>query len=1312
MNESLLNQLEEESNRFEVERAAEKEAEAKLQAEAMEEAVGKGEKAGPPSPEYQSQEMKDQGERANNPSPEPKQYQNAFEYLQSGNSIAGNPLESIEDLSLPGQGLADTALDFASGLLPWLKPLDEAYEEMSGRGEQGTAANFVRESSAFVLPTLLTGNFVSGLFGSAAKRLGFASLTTGVAKKAGTVAVDMGVGAGVDAVSDYSLEPGNLSDLLSKHLGIQTPWVHLEGDSPDVTKQKNVAEGAALGGVVGALELALSSNRFTQQIPKIINKIINKKTGKEISFKKGVDSVAATDKARKEAQTAEAVIRFKNDPEGQQGYDPFVNEPHEPQARAVQDVEADPIAFKADNAAIQNNAGTYNGRARPAVTVHFKNDYLEAADASEEGKMLDRLAAELDEVTIETQVGGQKISAEEVEKAVDNLVTAAFNEPEDFIKQFKDLRTATDSILGNKVEYLSEDGMEVATAAYKRFFEMADPARSRASAVLATQTAGNVADAAAAVEKLGQNFDTTRQQELVFSALRILLPEIRKNQFISGKKLQLKQLVKKQKKEKQGLSATWFDDAQRQFTVDLKEKNAETLRFLDQMVDISRENPEYFKPLMREFQKTNGRIDSIEKLARLAENRLGFWKKYFYDGNTEMPSYVIDLLQQTRYNSVLFGMAPIRAAEGAGKALILKPVTTVVGSKIGGDDETFKRALFVYGGIRENIMKAFKVMGDEYRFAVDNPEAAAARGREDFKTSQLGDRETLDELAEAWRKNGEFGKLATWNITKFMTGVQNHWIPRLGINVMTGLDGFTKSLSASFSARSKAYGDLFDATNGAPDVNEFRKLQADLYKQAFDSNGVLTDEVAKKVSGEINLNEDLQMVTALEGFMRHVPVAKSIFLFPRTGLNEMGYVATFSPTGLIGQGLGRARKVMKAQSQFEIDEALLEHGYKTGDNAAFKVLQAEYRGRQIAATGLVMGAALWALDGNLTGAGSYDGAERKRMRDMGQPEFSIRMPGGEWRSYEGMGWVTTFLGLVGSIAYEGQRMDSNITEDWWRALTYAVSMNITNKTFFSSFEPLVKALSGEEGELNRWFAMQIDTQAPFAGLRSMANQAFTPQLKDVENHWFAYLKNRWKHIPAVGDSLVDKVDVYSGEPINYADTMTASINALLPYFNLNPSIEPWREALLRTGWDGLQTPRRNPINNRELTKEQLNYIGTYMGKNFQLGKKVEKLLMNPDGKEMKDVWKQDLKEYAENRGFRGQEAFPINKMRLYELLNELHNEAFNQAWASLERNRADLVNQGILQKITDDKINQGNFKGAADTADNLREDIRQYNSTN
>ena len=57
---------------------------------------------------------------------------------------------------------------------------------------------------------------------------------------------------------------------------------------------------------------------------------------------------------------------------------------------------ADPIAFKVDNAKIQSNIGTVNGRARPAVTDHFKEDFLKAPDGTERGEMLNQVGAVLD----------------------------------------------------------------------------------------------------------------------------------------------------------------------------------------------------------------------------------------------------------------------------------------------------------------------------------------------------------------------------------------------------------------------------------------------------------------------------------------------------------------------------------------------------------------------------------------------------------------------------------------------------------------------------------------------------------------------------------------------------------------------------------------------------------------------------------------------------------------------------------------------------------------------------------------------------
>ena len=86
-------------------------------------------------------------------------------------------------------------------------------------------------------------------------------------------------------------------------------------------------------------------------------------------------------------------------------------------------------------------------------------------------------------------------------------------------------------------------------------------------------------------------------------------------------------------------------------------------------------------------------------------------------------------------------------------------------------------------------------------------------------------------------------------------------------------------------------------------------------------------------------------------------------MFPRTGVNAINLAATFTPTGILGQSIGRARKVLNAKTQLEIDDALTSHGYKAGDMVAFEALKSEYVGRQIMGSAVTMGAAIWALGG-------------------------------------------------------------------------------------------------------------------------------------------------------------------------------------------------------------------------------------------------------------------------------------------------------------------------------------------------------------
>ena len=1304
--------------------AAEAEEQLKQQQMAveMEEDVAAGEKSGPPSPGYEQEQMQPTSDVTSEP-PVSEEVEDteqptndgigtgALDYLSSGGSIGGNPMETFQDLALLGQGLVDTTMDVASSLLPWLKPADEWWEQTSGKEDQAPEDKFVRDLSAIVIPTALIGNPIAGGLSSGATRLGFTGLTKGGINALGRVGVDMAVGTGIESFSDQTSEEGNASDILNQTLGIQTPWATQEGDSPDVIYKKNMYESAALGGVVGIIDVALSSStlgKVAKQVTKVFPKgkasqaaIENSTASSYISFKKGqeqppqptpMEKVEATDQARVDAQNDEAVERYSLDPDGFYGYDDFVNEPHEPQKRAVPDFTADPVKFKLDNAKIQNNAGTVNGSPNPAVTPGFKKAFGKAADGTDRSELLEETAKGL-EPKFDVMVGEQRLTSQQVDDAIENLVSTAFNEPADFKAKFNELVTATDSVLGNNTKSLTEDGFITATGAYKRLLDMISPRQQEASAVIVSQSAGNVSNTAKAVSLIGDTMDTTRQQELIWDALKIMMPEIRVNQFLSGKRLQLKNIAKSGDKTK---VKNFIDESSGQLDNQIKQNKKNVEEFLDTALAVSRENPEYFKPLLREFEKSNGEVDTLYKLSRLAEKKISFWKKAFIDGEPEVPSLFVRQLQSARYNNILTGLAPVRAAAGAFTGLIGKPVTTFAGAALTGDAATFKRSMFVYGGIRENIQRGFTNLADEWRHAVNSPELSAARQRKDFQDVILQDIETMDEMAEGWRAKGEFGKVAMWNITKGLSYFNNNPVVKSGINAMTAIDGFTKSFSASMSARSRAYDELFDEASGAIDVESFTSLQSKLYDESFDRTGLLKDDVATLVAGELNLNMDSKTVTALEGIMQHVPVAKAIFMFPRTGINAVKLVSTFSPTGLLGQSIGRGRAIANAVTQAEIDEVLVTHGYKPGNNQAFQGLKSEYKGREIMGGAVVMGAAMYALNGNLTGSGPSDPAERKRMQDLGWTEYSFRDWNGEWRSYKGLEPFDTFLGLTADIVYEGTRMDSAVTEEWFQTLAHSISMNISNKTFLSGFEPVVRILNGDPGAGQRFLAMQANGFTPGAGIRSILNKAIAPQLKDVDKTFWGYYANLNKFIPPVGSELNDLLDIYTGKPIDYTDGINRAVNAVLPFFKTNGGNEEWRQKLLATGWDNLQTVKANPISGQPMTPEERHFVNNWIGQHYGLDKKLEEFFNKGDG-----WYDRQLKAYAKKRGLKSQAQFPIKKTFVHEYLDELHNAAYKAAFGALESQRTDLYNKGVLQKATEDQIQQGDYAGANDSAQQL-----------
>ena len=1181
-------------------------------------------------------------------------------------------------------GTLDTVFD-AVGLVPWLKPVDKWWDDRKPKYEN-PLNDAVRKASSVIIPSLIAGGATVGAVGKATQAMNISKRS----RILGGLAAELGVDTAVTAIASTSTEDENIAQALNEWLGTDIPWATRDEDSPDVRRQKNILENAGMGAGLSVLQAFFALRKAAKIVPTDPEaaKLVEAAEALKVTDDTVADSVEAVQQRQILAQTDEAEARMLADPEGQ-NYDAFVNEPAEPQARAVINTDANPIAAKVDQARIQNNVGTTNGRMTPVVTESFQKKFMQAADGTERAENLDEVFQGM-RPGVDAIIGKTKLSAAQIDAAVDNLTNSIFNaDLQDFTKTIEDMKKT----LYEGEKFFGEEEWVIASQSFRRAFdEMFNADNMRASAMITQQAGDNVADAARAVSLIGDTADTTRQQEIIFDKLNIIAQEIRANQYIAGRSLEYKKLVKNANPAQ---VSEWMADQAANFTENLQKAKEKSTTVIQTLKDISKENPEYLKPLIKAYDTTNGQVDTIYKLNRWAEEHIGVIKKGLIDQNPSIPSYVLQGLDGIRYNSVLNGLAPVRALFGNLISSTIKPISVMAGSKFVGDDATFKRAMFTFGGVAETFQRGLKMMADEWRYAVSNPEGAALRGRADLYQSKLNDFESMDAMAEVWKKEGKNGKVALWNMAKGLSWYNNTWFSRLGVNAMYAMDGMNNSFQASVIARSQAYDEIFEQTGGVIDDN-FMKLfeakQQELYSKSFDKTGLLTNEAAKHAAGEIALNLDSKVVDSLEGMLKKFPIAKSMFMFPRTGVNALEFGWSFNPMSNLGPAVTKARRVLGAKTTEEITEALAEHGMEYSMEA-FQALKSEYIGRQLMGSTVITGAALWALNGSLTGNGPQDAGERNRMIAMGWQPLSMKVPGTDrWVSYKGLEPFDTLLGLIGDVVYQGGRADEAWTEEIFQKILASVTMNITNKSFLSGFEPLVGMLSGDEGNFNRFLANTADTLLPYAGTRSIFSKAITPQLKDVERDFFGYLANRNKFLPGVGDGLEDMVDLYTGEPIKYFEPLTAGINAVLPFFKVNGGMEPWRQWLLSTGWDNLQTVRTNPITSEPLNPKERQFVNNWIASNVDLKGSIEKMMNQPNS-----YWDKQMKLYTKRRGLQTQSEFGIKNTIVHKELDRLHNDAFKYAWAAYEQQNAQAANIGALKNLRDRRLQSGAVTAASQT---------------
>ena len=272
-------------------------------------------------------------------------------------------------------------------------------------------------------------------------------------------------------------------------------------------------------------------------------------------------------------------------------------------------------------------------------------------------------------------------------------------------------------------------------------------------------------------------------------------------------------------------------------------------------------------------------------------------------------------------------------------------------------------------------------------------------------------------------------------------------------------------------------------------------------------------------------------------------------------------------------------------------------------------------------------------------------------------------------------------------------------EDIYRKTAHAITMNVTNQTFFKQFEPLAALLGKDPTAWSRFAVNAANMIVPLSGLRGIVNNTFAPQLKDVERDLGSMIADR---MFPIANTLEDEIDIYTGQPINYVNPINAGINAVLPFFKSNGGMEPWRQWLVGTGWDGGSRIRKNPDTGMEYTPADRQWIHRYIAQHMNLPGQIQALSESPELNAELQEYKQQL-----DAGQFTQAEFPVEKTAAYRELNAIHDRAFKLAHLAWVHKNLQHTRGGALKNQVENQILYGDIKGAAESATALRKQNKE-----
>jgi len=1249
-----------------------------------------------------------------------------------------------------GMGLFDFPMDLI-GLLPGGDKLDEGWDDATAF--KNPVLQSVRKLSSIVIPTLMGSKAIGTKLGPMMAADDVPWLAKSLTNIGAYGALDVGV-IGVSDVGEDDNAARALVDFFPDTFGpdgsVPLPkfLVTLDGDSPSVRKYKNMFEAGGLSIATNILgywvaagkptlkwynplddtarqyknaEVSLNAdNQILVEIQEI-DELLAKSAGKINRVDKSTllakrqllvdkaQSVGTIEDYVKNAESSQidqnnikAAAKLEADPAAMD-LDPdvnpaFVNEA----AKAKQSIPPGNVARNmADTTVIKD--GKVTGSPAPVISDAMRTKGLTVGDTSRDAVMGVAEQAR-DAGNFNAVVDGFRVSNKQMNagawKIFRSIVAA------DNLDEVKNLFLDNKSVINlgkglYKKEYANEEQFGAALFALR---ELTDRYLGRGimqSSARVMDTLGReVSDMAQATRQLAPNVNDDRVMDLILDKMEYLMTELGVNKYVRG--WQLKQ------------ADNWYntlgaaDDPETAIQI-LKGEFLEAegaiaekaQAFTQELKRLQVENPLALKPLVTQFERSGGDVDTLAKLMKWASDEitpLGMLKS---PNPTKMNKWAQGAWA-VGYNNILSGLAAGRAILGNTAGLIAKPITAFTGGTLegllaGGDFSAVKRSMYYYGGVFETNRRVMKDSWKMMKKSWKDPDAMLDTMRKDFVQAETIDWDALDDTRRIWQAEGDWGKIIQLDSARAMYDL-SRWAPmRAGMTFLQSADAGLNAASATYISRLRAYDDVFTKT-GKVDLDAIAIAEKKNYASYFDADGRLTDKASKAVSGELALNQQDYLSDQINKVVTRYPFMKTIFMFPRTLSNSMKLALSWTPIATI-PGLTKYGDTIWAKTPDDIAKAMQRHGLdinKTPNaEAIFKNLQTEYKGRLAFSGMLTLGLYQYAMGGNVRGNGSHIPSTRKMDRDqLGFTEKTIKDPiTGNWISFKGMPMVEPVLTMLGDLAYYGRDIDSSIAEDIIDKLSWTLSATFLSDSVMTGLEPLVAVMNGDMTWFSRYAANTTRVFLPMSGAAGVLSKAIDSTQKDIHDNFMHYIINR---TPAMSLGLPKQVDIYTGNYLNDINNpILRIINALSP-IQVSGTDEPWRKDLRDSGYDGLSMLKSDSTGSYQYTGSEREYVNKLIGKQ-QIYKDIEKILKKPKYQDQIGVLRahrasNDDTEYA--RITIGEERLPV-----FREIDKVIRRAQKQAELIMLKERPDIWDTIKHQRLVNNYIKQGRVDDARGVAE-------------